>query len=247
MKKLVIFGGTTEGRELSCALAAEGIQATVWVATPYGSAQQGRTEGLTVCTGRLDRPRMEEVLTGAALCVDATHPYAVEASVNIRAACAGAGVEYLRLLRPASPLPPDALDAPDASGAVRLLEQTQGPVLVATGGKELAAFAPLGGERLYARVLPTHASLDACAAAGIPAGHIIAMQGPFSAALNRAMLEQYGIRWLVTKDGGAPGGFAEKADAARAAGARLVVIRRPREAGASYQAVLARCREVMAP
>ena len=62
------------------------------------------------------------------------------------------------------------------------------------------------------------------------------MQGPFSAALNRAMLEQYGIRWLVTKDGGAPGGFAAKAAAAQKAGAKLVVIGRPPQPeGLSFQ------------
>ena len=115
--------------------------------------------------------------------------------------------------------------------------------------KELPAFAHLGGARLFARVLPTHAALDACAAAGIPARNIIAMQGPFTQALNEALLKQYGARWFVTKDGGAPGGFAEKAAAARAAGARLVVIRRPEEEtdGLSYEQALDACRKAVDP
>ena len=244
---IVIFGGTTEGRQLSHALAAEGIAATVCVATAYGAAEQGEAPGLAVRTGRMEAGEMAALLAGAALCVDATHPYARAARENIRAACRQAGVECLRLLRPASPLPPGALTAPDAAAAARLLEGTEGNILLATGMKELPAFAPLGGSRLCPRVLPTHAALDAAAAAGVPARNIIAMQGPFTQALNEALLRQYGARWFVTKDGGAPGGFAEKAAAAEAAGAQLVVICRPEEEtdGFSYAQVLAACRKAV--
>ena len=99
--KVVIFSGTTEGRELSHAVAALGIEATVCVATELGAEEQGRTPGITVCTGRLDADAMAALLQGAALCVDATHPYATEATRNICAAAAAVGVEYHRLLRPA--------------------------------------------------------------------------------------------------------------------------------------------------
>ncbi len=246
MSRAVIFGGTTEGRQLSHALAAAGVPVTVCVATGYGAAEEGTAPGVTVHTGRLGPEQMAALLAGAELCIDATHPYAAEASANIRAACDAAGVERLRLLRPASALPPDALTAPDAAGAARLLKGTAGRILLTTGAKELAAFSVLNGpdgDRLVARVLPVAGSLAACRAAGIPARSIIAMQGPFSRALNEAILRQFGIRWLVTKDGGGPGGFEAKADAAAAAGARLVVIRRPPEEGSSYQEVLDRCRE----
>ena len=40
-------------------------------------------------------------------------------------------------------------------------------------------------------------------------------------------MEQYHIRFLVTKDGGEAGGFREKAAAALAAGVELVVIPPP--------------------
>ena len=98
--KVVIFSGTTEGRELSRAVAALGIEATVCVATELGAEEQGRTPGITVCTGRLDADAMAALLQDAALCVDATHPYATEATRNICAAAAAVGVEYHRLLRP---------------------------------------------------------------------------------------------------------------------------------------------------
>ena len=106
--KVVLFGGTTEGRMLSGALVALGAQVTVCVATEYGCREQGTCSGVSVRTGRLEEAEMEKVLHGAALCVDATHPYAVRASGNIAAACARAGVPRLRLLRRESPLPADA-------------------------------------------------------------------------------------------------------------------------------------------
>ena len=52
-------------------------------------------------------------------------------------------------------------------------------------------------------------------------------------------MEQYHIRFLVTKDGGEAGGFREKAAAALAAGVELVVIRRPRARGEGLEDILA--------
>ena len=50
---VVVFSGTTEGRELSRQLAALGIEVTVSVATPLGPEEQGSTPGVTVRCGRL--------------------------------------------------------------------------------------------------------------------------------------------------------------------------------------------------
>lgn len=50
---VVVFSGTTEGRELSRQLAALGIEVTVSVATPLGQEEQGSTPGVTVRCGRL--------------------------------------------------------------------------------------------------------------------------------------------------------------------------------------------------
>ena len=85
---VVIFSGTTEGRSFSRALAALGIAVTVCVATELGAEEQACADGITVRTGRLDAEGMTALLQGAALCVDATHPYAAEATRNIRAAAA---------------------------------------------------------------------------------------------------------------------------------------------------------------
>ena len=97
--------------------------------------------------------------------------------------------------------------------------------------------------RVWARVLPMPASLDACAQAGLAPSHILAMQGPFSQELNTAMLKSIHAKWLVTKDGGDAGGFAAKDAAAKDAGARLLVIGRPAQTAGNdlQETILALC------
>ena len=96
--RVVVFSGTTEGRAFSKQLGALGADVLVSVATDLGAEEQGSAPGVTVRAGRLEPEEMTALLQGADLCIDATHPYAVEATKNIRAAAARAGVEYHRLL-----------------------------------------------------------------------------------------------------------------------------------------------------
>ena len=243
--RAVVFSGTTEGRVFSKQLASLGAEVLVSVATPLGAEEQGEFAGITVHCGRLTPEEMVFLLQGADLCVDATHPYAVDATKNIRTACHGAKVEYHRLLRPQSPLPAGSMVFQSAVHAAAFLAGTRGGILLATGAKELPAFAQLDPERLYPRVLPTLEGIAACEAAHIPHKNILALQGPFSYALNKALLEQFSIRFLVTKDGGAAGGFAEKNQAAADTGTQLIVLRRPTETGETAEQILTRCREVL--
>lgn len=243
--KLVLFSGTTEGRLFSRCAAALGAEVVVSVATPLGAEEQGDVPGITVRWGRLTPEEMTGLLQGADLCVDATHPYAVEATRNIRAACDAVQVEYHRLLREQSPLPAGSKSFGSAAEAAEFLRSTEGNILLATGAKELPAFCSIDPARLFPRVLPTPEGIAACEGAQIPHRNIIAMQGPFSYTLNRALLEQFHIRFLVTKDGGAPGGFAEKADAARDTGTQLILLRRPPEAGETARQILVRCKEML--
>ena len=241
--KAVVFSGTTEGRRFSRRLAGLGAEVIVCVATPLGAEEQGEMAGITVHAGRLEPDAMAALLTGADLCLDATHPYAVDATKNIRAAAAQAGVEYRRLLRAQSPLPGGCAVFETAAQAAGYLAGTEGNILLATGAKELAVFAGLDPARLYPRVLPTPEGIAACEAAHIPHRNIIAMQGPFSLGLNIALMEQFSIHYLVTKDGGAAGGFAEKVQAAQTAGAQLMVLRRPPETGETEEALFTYCQE----
>lgn len=233
MSKICIFGGTTEGRELAEFLSGQPCDVMVCVATDYGQTLLPEGEHVSVSAKRLPVGEIVSLLTEHRfdLVIDATHPYAQSITKSIARACRETGTPRWRLLRGASGVSPEHTYVETVSDAAAFLSGTEGNILLTTGSKELAGFSQLPGfsERVWARVLPLQSSLDACAQAGLPASHIFAMQGPFSEAMNAAMLRTIGAQYLVTKDGGAPGGFEEKESAAKSAGARLVVIGRPPE------------------
>ena len=233
MSKICIFGGTTEGRKLAEFLSGQPCDVMVCVATDYGQTLLPESEHVSVSARRLPVGEIVSLLTEKRfdLVIDATHPYAQSITKSIASACRETGTLRWRLLRSASGVSPEHTYVETVSDAAAFLAGTEGNILLTTGSKELAKFSQLPGfsERVWARVLPLQSSLDACAQAGLPASHILAMQGPFSEAMNAAMLRTIGAQYLVTKDGGAPGGFEEKESAAKSAGARLVVIGRPPE------------------
>ena len=237
--KILIFAGTTEGRLLSEELGDAGHDVTVSVATEYGEQEQGEHAGVSVLCGRKTAEEIADLLEDFEVCIDATHPYAVEVSENIREACNRLGskqnlIRYYRLLRPESVYPADTVFVQSAGEAADYLSQTEGNILLTTGAKELPVYAGLEGERLYPRVLPLGSSLKSCEEAGIPSRNIIAMQGPFSEELNLALLHSLSIRYMVTKDGGATGGFPEKISAAQKADVTVILIARPGEEGMTY-------------
>ena len=168
--------------------------------------------------------------TGAELIVDATHPYAAEVTRTLKAVADQAGVEYLRVLRGEDHEElAGCVLVDDTPGAVAYLNGTEGPVLLTVGSKELFQYTAVTDwqNRLYARVLPLPASTEIAFKLGFTGSHLICMQGPFSQEINEAMLRMLDCRYLVTKDTGAAGGFAEKIRAARACGVTPIVIRRP--------------------
>ena len=236
--KLVVFGGTAEGRVLAQRLSRT---RPVWVsvATGYGREllEGEENKNLYVRAGRLDRAGMAEFLReeGFLAAVDATHPYAREVSRALRDVCGELGIPCLRLLREETPLP-GCIPADSPEEAAGICGKLPGNILLATGAKELAAFCGDAGvrERLYPRVLPLADSVERCRELGIPAARIIALQGPFDRELNLALMRRFAIRVLVTKDGGTAGGMEGKLAAARELGVRTVVIRRPPEAGEHY-------------
>ena len=235
--KLMIFSGTTEGHELCRFLSKNSVQAEVFVATEYGAAVMEPMDGITIHEGRLDEKEIAERLTSDTLLIDATHPYAAAVTDNLRAACAEAGARYERLLRPALPFENCEIVL-DTAAAVDWLNAHPGRVLLTTGSKELEAYTAVQDyrERVFPRVLPTASVLEKCSVLGFPGAHIIAMQGPFSQAMNAALLREIGADILVTKDTGASGGFAEKVAAAKEISAKVLVIARPREEQGRNQA-----------
>ena len=101
MKRILLFAGTTEGRTLAETLSRAGIPAVVCVATEYGSQVMSPLPGIDLRQGRMGQEEMEQFIgqEGFLAVVDATHPFAVEVSQNIRQSAEHQGVPYLRLQR----------------------------------------------------------------------------------------------------------------------------------------------------
>lgn len=235
MIRICVFAGTTEGRRLVAFLKEQDAEITACTATEYGGELIEPAGRLSVLTGRMDEPHMEELFARERfdLVIDATHPYASAVTENLMTACLSTGTEYLRLERGRNSAPESAVCFADIPSAVEYLSASVGNILLTTGSKELAAFSGISDfeERAFARVLPVESSLTACREAGLKPSHILAMQGPFSVGMNAAMIRSVNAAYVVTKESGKAGGFEEKALAAMKAGAKLIVIGRP-ESGA---------------
>ncbi|MCF0247105.1 MAG: precorrin-6A reductase [Synergistes sp.] len=226
LKKVLLFGGTTEGRELT----RFGLPMIYCAAGEYGADLARGAKNTEIVAGRMDASEMEKFIKekNIACVIDATHPYAREASENIRKASSAAGVPLMRVTRGKAANSENCVRVKSAAEAAEFLERESGAVLLTTGSKDLAAFNAISDRtRLFARVLPDPEVIKKCFECGFDSGHIIAMQGPFSRAMNEEMLRKAGARWLVTKDGGDAGGTAEKFEAARACGAQVVLVERP--------------------
>ncbi len=244
MSKIVILGGTSEGRELAEYARQKRIPVVVTVVSEYGEQLLPEDSCVRIHQGRLDHAGMERFLIEERpqLVLDATHPYAREVTETAREVCSRLGLSCRRVLRKAQHTSGESLvEVSSAAEAAAFLAEREGAVFLTTGSRELGAFASDERlrERLYARILPDSQVVAACESLGVRGSHLIAMQGPFSMEMNVAMIRQTGARWLVTKESGSRGGFAQKLEAAVCCGIGIVVIRRPlREEGISLREAL---------
>ena len=236
MYKVLLFGGTVEGRTVAEYLNENKIPSMVCVATEYGESLLPQGEYLELSHERLDEKQMEERMLQMenGLVIDATHPYAQVVTENIETACERTGTAYLRVVRQESRRLEEEETITYVKSireAVEYLEKTSGNILVTTGSKELSAYTALTDyqERIYARVLSLVEVVSSCAKLGIEGKHLLCMQGPFSREMNIALIHQFDIAWMVSKESGRAGGFLEKYQAAKETGCRMIVIGRPKE------------------
>lgn len=257
-RKIIIFGGTCEGRSLAEFCEQWKIPCYVSVATEYGESLIEDGAYVKVLCGRMDEAQMEQFIRnhGIELLVDMTHPYAQLVRRTIKRASEQTGATRIRYVRNKGMIEDTAVSSDrkdceekhslklihmtNANAAAEYLCRIRENILLTVGSKELEVFSSkLDTERLFVRVLPSIQSLELCKRAGIPSGNIIAAQGPFTVEMNLALLQQYHCNCLVTKDGGDAGGFREKQEACRLSGAELVVIERPKEdEGYSYEDIM---------
>lgn len=232
MKKVLIFAGTTEGRELAELLADSNIKCSVCVATDY-ALELMNDKCLDVHCGRLTEEEMEVLMRDGSfdVVVDATHPYAQIVSQNVCQAADKESISLIRLRRSTESAEEGFVSFKTHEECSAWLSFQTGNILLTTGSKDLGSYAKNETikNRLFVRVLPGEESIRLCTANGITGRQIIAMQGPFSAQMNECILREYSIDWMVTKISGHAGGFEEKVEAAKKAGVGICAILPPTE------------------
>ncbi|MBQ8687658.1 MAG: precorrin-6A reductase [Ruminococcus sp.] len=236
MFRAIIFGGTTEGRELAQFCAAHGIDADISVTTDYGAALLPESQYLRVFTGKLDANQIKELLLKNTydMVIDATHPYAQLATEHIRTACTAAGTAYFRMLRETSSCLSGTI-ADSMEALVCYLNKSEKRILSTLGSKELPILTTVNhyAERIWMRLLPADGIVDACTKLGFDSRKIIFGKGPFSTAENLLHIRRSGAEILVTKESGSTGGYPEKVRAAAESGIEIVTVQRPYESGYS--------------
>lgn len=232
MTKVVIFGGTTEGRELTEFCGRNQIPTLVCVATALGEEIAPDYASVEVNVGRMDATAIEFFLgeLQPKLVIDATHPYAADVTSNVQSATNALGIRTIRISRSTTPAD-GVLRFPDLATLIDWLNTTSGIIFSTTGAKEARELTRVNNfeERIFLRLLPVAGNIAVCAELGYPTGHLIGMQAPFSQELNAAMFRTTGAKILVTKDSGAIGGLAEKLAAARECGMITALVDRPND------------------
>lgn len=230
---MFFLAGTSDARALAVRLNNHhDVLATVVTDSAAASLQ---AEGIATHVGRLTAEEMAEKVTarGDQIIVDASHPYAEEASKNAQQAAQLAGVPYCRYERMSEDYENDLITVVETYEEAALeAKKRKGNVMLLTGSKTLQIFTKhlLGEEEitLIARMLPRIDNMEKCEALGLPQKQIIAMQGPFTAELNTALYKQYDTTLMITKESGKVGSVDEKITTALALGIEVILIARPK-------------------
>ncbi|WP_147533614.1 precorrin-6A reductase [Bacillus marasmi] len=230
---ILVLAGTSDARELAIQIKAAGYALLTTVVTE-NAAIELRNAGLDVQVGRLTAEEMSRLLETKKIraVVDASHPFAEEASRNAIKAAEQSRVPYIRYERESQSYDYEKLTIVESyEAAAELAAQKQGVVMLTTGSKTLQIFTEkllgLEGVRLLARMLPRIDNLEKCEKLGFPQKNIIAIQGPFSKEFDKALYRQYGVTLMITKESGQVGSVDEKIAAAKELGIETIMIGRP--------------------
>lgn len=229
---ILFLAGTSDARELAIQLQNQGYSLLATVVTE-SAAESLKAERISYQVGRLSEKDMVELIQMKKMTciIDASHPYAEEASKTAMAAAKACELPYIRYERPneqfASPL---ITEVENYEAAAQLAQSHKGTIMLTTGSKTLETFTKylLRDEiRLVCRMLPNIGNMEKCHRLGIKQKDIIAIQGPFSESLNKSLYEQYDVTLMITKESGKVGAVDEKMTAAIELGIPVILIKRP--------------------
>lgn len=232
-KNIFVLAGTQDGRELAGTILQEGHSVTASVVSRYGEELLQRYNGIKINDKPLNERDLVEFITvnGIEVLVDASHPYAANASQNAMNACHATDIPYIRYERQQTPLDYEkAYYVTDYAEASHKAAELGHNIFLTTGSRNLQAFAQaecLRDCNIVCRVLPEPEVISMCRDLGFSPAQIIAMQGPFSQMLNVEMYKKYQADVIITKNSGQVGGTDTKIAAAMELDLPLIIIDRP--------------------
>lgn len=226
-----VIGGTKDSRDFLEKIVKSPTDIIVTTATEYGGKLLENLPVKTLCK-KLTYSMMVDFVKENSIdkIVDLSHPYAMEVSQNAIDISKELQIEYFRFEREEiSFLPQKYIEFDNIESLVEYLEGVEGNILVTLGSNNIPHFSELKNlKNFYFRILPKWDMVKKCEDVGVLPKNIIAMQGPFSKNMNKAMIEQYDIKYLVTKQAGDTGGEREKIEAADEMGIDVVFLTRPK-------------------
>ena len=234
---LMVLYGTKEAREIITALKIRGYRVMAAAVTEYGKTILG-SEGIAEVFIPSDPVNMEPELAGVVtanrvqLILDATHPWPGQLSEIARRVARDKGISYIRYARKETPLPEHSLihRVNSWEEAAKLAGGLAGTIFLTTGSNNLEVFLhspETRGRRIVVRILPEYRIVKKCQDMGVAPRDLVALQGPFSVKLNRAIFRAYRAGVIVTRDGGSTDTEA-KIKAALALNIPVVIIQRDR-------------------
>lgn len=233
---IFVLAGTQDGREIVRLLLEQGHDVAASVVSSYGGELLAHACGqrCLINDKPLDEAALKDYLQehDIRLLVDASHPYAANVSRNAIAVCQALPIPYIRYERDLSKLDYDRITVVHSyEEAAQAAASLGKKIFLTTGSRNLDKFVhspDLKNCELTARVLPTAEVIGLCESLGLNAGHIVALQGPFSMELNRELFRKYGAEVIITKNSGTIGGTDTKFAAAAELNLPIVLIDRPK-------------------
>lgn len=230
---ILCLAGTSDARELAVQIKEAGYEILTTVVTENASIELKR-QGLDVHVGRLTAEQMMDMINKHHIqaVVDASHPFAEEASKNGMEAAKQTNIPYIRYERDTQSFEGEAITFVSSyEEAAELAAEKKGVIMLTTGSKTVHIFAKkllgLPETRMIARMLPRKDNMEKCEELGIPQKDIIAIQGPFTKEFDEALYKQYGVTLMITKESGKVGSVDEKLKAAKQLGIETILIKRP--------------------
>jgi precorrin-6A/cobalt-precorrin-6A reductase len=226
---ILILGGTKDSRLIIEKLLTQKKEIVVTTTTSYGASLLPDHPLLIKKIGKKTASDLTHVIKkySVDLIIDATHPYAENISLNIIELSKRLKVKLFRYERPRE-INPHAMYFDTYKEIIKCLNEQKGNILLTIGSNDLDYWASaIAINRLIIRVLPMVSVLKKCKTLGFTPNQIIAMQGPFSKACNQAIMKDYAIESLVTKDTGTIGGFNNKVNSAFENNIKVYVKKRP--------------------